>query len=371
VDPSRRGLNPGAGLDARRLVGLLWVDRRPRRVEQAVRAVALVERQQRLQRLRRVVDRGPRIAVALQPARDARDRQLVRVDVVELLPADWRRDLRAGTGAHRPGAEDRLVRRVLVVVDEDPLPALLLPPGGGEDVGAAALELARRGHRGEANGVGVPARLQADVDVESAVAGRLGKADDAELVQERLELRGRHAGLGEARARLRVEVQAQLVGVVGVVGAVRPDVEAQTGEVDRPGDVRDVGRHERSRGRAVDGLDRRRLQPLRRVVGHALLEERRAAGTLGEALHEHRPAAHRAHERFGHRGVVAHDVELRLAALGEQHLARSGDPHLAPGELEHLRVVAGHRPTVPGLGGARHVTGPPGAPQGSTAAAAC
>src|SRR5512133_2119288 len=150
-----------------------------RRAEQPVLAIAFVERQQRLERLRRVVDRGPRVAVALQPARDARERELVGMDVVELLPGDRRRDLGARAGAHRPRPEDRLVRRVLVVVDEDPLPALLLPPRGGEDVGTAALELARRGHRGEANGIGVPARGQPDVDVQSSIAGRLGKADNA------------------------------------------------------------------------------------------------------------------------------------------------------------------------------------------------
>ena len=53
-------LTPGAARgDARRLVGLLGVDGRPRRVEQAVLAVARVHRQQRLERLRRVVDRRP------------------------------------------------------------------------------------------------------------------------------------------------------------------------------------------------------------------------------------------------------------------------------------------------------------------------
>ena len=95
--------------------------------------------------------------------------------------------------------------------------------------------------------------------MQPAVAGRLREAGDAELVEQRLELPGGRARLGEAGARLRVEVEAQLVGVLGVVGAVRPDVEAQAGEVDRPGDVRDVGRHERPRRRAVDGLHGRRL----------------------------------------------------------------------------------------------------------------
>jgi hypothetical protein len=66
------------------------------------------------------------------------------------------------------------VGRVLVVVDEDPLAALLLPPGGGEDVRAAALELARRGHRGRAHLVGVPARLQPHVDVQPRLPVVLG-----------------------------------------------------------------------------------------------------------------------------------------------------------------------------------------------------
>ena len=42
---------------------------------------------------------------------------------------------------------------------------------------------------------------------------------------------------------------------------------------------------------------------------------------LREALHQHRPAAHRAHQRLGDRGVVADEVELRLAALAEEDLA--------------------------------------------------
>ena len=55
-------------------------------------------------------------------------------------------------------------------------------------------------------------------------------------------------------------------------------------------------------------------------------------------------------QRLGDRGVVADEVELGLAALGEQHLVRAGDPHLAPGELEHLRVLGGHARTVPERG---------------------
>ena len=56
--------------------------------------------------------------------------------------------------------------------------------------------------------------------------------------------RGR-ADVGELGARLRVEVQAQLVGVLEVVGALRPHVKAEAGEVDGPRHVGEVGGHER------------------------------------------------------------------------------------------------------------------------------
>src|SRR5215207_7086072 len=147
-----------------------------------------MEGEQRLQRLRRVPDLGPWVAVALEPTRDAGEREPVGLDVVELLPADGRRDLAARAGPRRPRAEHGLVRGVLVVIDEDAPAALLLPPGRSEEVGAPALELARRRDRGGADRVGVPAGLQPDVDVQPAVARRLREAGDPELVEQGVEL---------------------------------------------------------------------------------------------------------------------------------------------------------------------------------------
>ena len=158
--------------------------------------------------------------------------------------------------------------------------------------------------------------------------------------------------VGEPGAGLRVEVEPQLVGVLLVVGEVGPDVEAEAGEVDRPRDVGEVGGHERPRRRAVDGLHRRRLEPVGRVVGDALLEEVLLADAVREALHQHGPAAHRAHQRLLDRRVVAHEVELRDPGVREQQLARAGDPHLAPGQLEHLGFAAGHGHTLTARTGA-------------------
>jgi len=73
---------------ARRLVGHLGVDRRPRGVEQAVRAVALVHGEHRLERLRGLVDVRPWIAQAIEAVGDGRHRQLVRVQLEDLVPAE-------------------------------------------------------------------------------------------------------------------------------------------------------------------------------------------------------------------------------------------------------------------------------------------
>ncbi len=125
----------------------------------------------------------------------------------------------------------------------------------------------------------------------------------------------------------------------GSDGARGPHVEAEAAEVHRPRDVREVGDHERARRRAVRRADDLGREPVGRVVGHALLEERLALGAVRVALHEHRPAAHRAHHRLRHREVVVDEIELGLAALGEEHLARAGDAHRVPVDVELDRVA--------------------------------
>src|SRR5215831_785667 len=122
-----------AGRDAGQLAGLLRVDRRPGRVRKAVGLVPLVQGEQRLQRLWLLIHPGPGIPDGRQPVRQRGDGELVGVDVVDLVPGQRRGHLGTGTGPDRPGAEDRLVRCVLVEVDEHPGAALLLPPGGGDE----------------------------------------------------------------------------------------------------------------------------------------------------------------------------------------------------------------------------------------------
>src|ERR1700733_7988779 len=110
------------------------------------------------------------------------------MDLVDLVPAQRRADLGAGPGPYRPRTEHRLMRGVLIEVDEHPLTAFFLPPGRGDKVRAPSFQLARDGDGRAADLDGVPARRQPDVDVQAAVPCRLRIAGDASLVQQAVQL---------------------------------------------------------------------------------------------------------------------------------------------------------------------------------------
>src|SRR5438132_5456237 len=108
---------------------------------------------------------GPRIIVRLEASGETGDRQLVRVDLVDLLPMQRRGHLGTLSCSNRPRAEHGLVWRVLVEVDEYSRSALLLPPRRGHSVGVAPLELARDGDGSGPYLVRVPPRLETNVHV--------------------------------------------------------------------------------------------------------------------------------------------------------------------------------------------------------------
>ena len=69
--------------------------------------------------------------------------------------------------------------------------------------------------------------LIAQEDVHAPPAGRLRVSDQPEFVEQRLEhVDGDRAGLLEAGARLRIEVDTQLVGMLGVRAAHLPRMQA-------------------------------------------------------------------------------------------------------------------------------------------------
>src|SRR2546423_573754 len=178
--------------------------------------------EQRLQGLWPLVDPLPRVALRRQSFGHGLDRQLVRVQRVDRVPGQRRGYLAAGASTHRPRAEDGLVRRVLVVVDEDATAPLFLPPRRGDQLGTAPLELARGCDRGCPYLVGVPARLEPDVDMKATIPRRLRITGNPEPVEQAPELTRRSPHLLELDARLWVEIESQLVGHIGTVMNVGP-----------------------------------------------------------------------------------------------------------------------------------------------------
>ncbi len=195
-------------------------------------------------------------------------------------------------------------------------PALLLPPRVGDHVGSAAGELARDRDRGAADLDRRPPRLEARVHVDAAVA-RWSSA--------RRGCRARRAAPSARAAATR----ASSNDVPGCgsrsmrSSSACSSSDARLGHTWKPRHPRFTAQTMCARSAATSALRRRavrrahhrRLQPVRGVLRHPLLEERRAADTVREPLHQHRAAPDRAHELVLDGAVVVDDVELGLALL--------------------------------------------------------
>ena len=175
---------------------------------------------------------------------------------------------------------------------------------------------------------------QAHVHVDAARAGGLGKAEQAVLVEhlahaerDLAHLRERHVGLG-------VEIDAQLVRMVEVGAAHRPRVPVDHAEVHAPHQMRRVVGHQLARVAAAGKGDGRRLQPLGRAVGHALLKERLALHAVHPALHHRRALAQAAHDRLGALDVVVDEIELGQLALREEQLAGVAHAQLVAADVD-------------------------------------
>ena len=230
--------------------------------------------------------------------------------------------------------------------------ALLLPPFRGGEVGRATLHVPGQRERRAAHLRERPARLDPDVDVDPARARCLRPADQPDRL-ERLARDQRHlADLRPLHARDRVQVDAQLVGMVEVLGADRVRVEVDAAEVVDPGQA----------GRVVDddlvgGPPRRegqgrRPDELGDVLGCPLLEERLAGRAIDEALERHRPPAGAAQRPIRDRDVVLDEVELGVARLREVDLARVRDRHLAAVEGEGFLLGRHAQDSTPRQAGA-------------------
>ena len=308
------GLARARRLHARWLAGHLREVRRVRRLADALLLLALDPLEEDAEVVDGVVDARVDVSDRREAGRHRLHREVLGLDVGKLVPGDGRRDGRVGPPAHRVRRRHRAVARVLVVVDEDALAALLLPPRRRHLLRQPPLDLARERERGAPHDRELPVRLDPAEDVDAAVPRGLRPARVADLGEHLADERGDALSVLEGRSRLRVDVDAQLVGMLGVAPSRRPRVEVDDGEVRRPDHLRELGDAElvgvppRREGHA------RRLHPLRPLLGHALLVDRLAGDAVREAAQLRRPLVQRADDALADCDVVLGEVALRLAS---------------------------------------------------------
>jgi hypothetical protein len=121
---------------------------------------------------------------------------------------------------------------------------------------------------------------------------------------------------------LRIEVDAQLVGVVGVAGARRPRMEHDGVHLRGPHRCGGLIEHELRMPPAARVGDRDRPHPLGSALRRVLREELLAVDALGEPLERHGTIAVRLDERVAHRHEVFGELELGDTGLGPEHPRR-------------------------------------------------
>ena len=240
------------------------------------------------------------------------DGEVVGHAVVDLVPPDRRGHPRLGHAAHRVGRGDGVVAGVLVVVDEQLRGvAVLAPPRRGDLSPGPPLDLACEGERGTAYVLEPVVGRDPYVDVQARAAAGLREPDRAELVEHLVgdvgdPLDGRPVAL-----RTGVEVDAPLVGLLGVGAPAVPRVELHRRHLHRPddaaqlGDAQLVGGALPPREEQLHGLD-----PVGGAGGQALLVHLVAGQALREAVQHAGPLEERVDDAVADGEVVLDEVEL-------------------------------------------------------------
>jgi hypothetical protein len=204
------------------------------------------------------------------------------IDLGDLVPRSGIETRASGSG--RTEYADATVRilRVLVVVEEDAV-ALLLPPLARRDRGARrSTSRAERQARPADLGVG-PLRLDPDIDVDAARAGRLGQPTRPTASSDSAQTRATSRICGHSMPGTGSRSTRSSSGCSRSSAPDRMRVEVDAAEVDDP---REPAASSRTISSAVrpTGRSAGRPDPVGRVVGRALLEERLAGGAVDEPL---------------------------------------------------------------------------------------
>jgi hypothetical protein len=219
---------PAGRRHAIRLTFLLAVVRRPRRVALALSLLLLRQLEQTLERARMPIDPGMTIAKLYEAGRHRREREICQLADVDLVPRQRRRHARVRSRPHGIRARHRAVLRILVVVEEHAV-TLFLPPLARRQIRRSPLDRARESQCGAAYLAEGPAPFDPRVDVYAARARGFRPADEAEVVEGGAHDARHVPDLRPRDARHGVEVDAQLVRMIEIVGADRMRVQLEVG----------------------------------------------------------------------------------------------------------------------------------------------
>ena len=220
---------------------------------------------------------------------------------------------------------DGLVPGVLVVVDEDSNP-LLLPPFGGDQTLHPPLQLPGKGEDGPPGLKEVPDRLDPHIHVYSAAPRCLGPADQAQFVEQILGTSHCLSHSVEGDPRRRVEVKAELIGVVDVLCPHWPGVEVETSELGKPNHIRFGPGHVHAPRTLRRESDLDRVE--RSVLGGALVIDRVDGHVLHVPLEHCGPAADPSDCPRRHPDEMPDHIELGPAPLRKHHPRRARDAHI-------------------------------------------
>ena len=134
--------------------------------------------------------------------------------------------------------------------------------------------------------------------------------------QRRLDDTGNIADLRPLDAGHRIQVDAQLVGMIEILSTHRMRMQFEAGEVRHPRKRCSIARYDFFRGPAGWELQRHDFDPIRARFGCTLLVEVLAANAI-RISHEHvRPAARTSERSVRNGDVVVDEVELGVPVLG-------------------------------------------------------
>ena len=278
-------------------------------------------------------------------ARHRREREIAGLRRFGFLPRQRRRHARIGCGAHRVRRGHGAIFRVLVVIEKHAVP-FFLPPLARRQFRRAPFDFARERQRRAAHLVEGPLPLDAHVHMNAARARRLRPSDETEIVERAAQHVRDRANVRKRHAANRIEIDAQLVRVIEIVGAHRMRMQLEARQVGHPHERCRVARHDffgNPAGRKAQRDDVDPVGPRRR---RALLKEEFAVDAIGIADEHVGPVAGRTQGALRDGEIVASEVELRVAGLRKEHLAGIRDRDVASGDRQDLAFRAVLHPST-------------------------